>query len=246
MSRSIHALNLGGGGSTSVTSSAVIADNAVVRGDGGARGIQGSGVFIDDSGNMQIAAAASALPANHTLRIGESSRPATDVNIGGGNATITSGLGTGVGISSTIVFQTPTLAAAGSNVQTLTTRLTITVDAVTADVPIVANAGVTKRVATAGDDATAVINVATTDVYELTDIANATLFSTTGTPLDGQTILIRFKDAGVAKALTWDAIFVPIGITLPAITTAGKWTYVAGAYNLAALAFHMMGTQTEA
>lgn len=35
-----------------VVSTAVLTDNAIVRGDGGARGVQTSGVFIDDSNNI--------------------------------------------------------------------------------------------------------------------------------------------------------------------------------------------------
>ena len=58
------------------------------------------------------------------------------------------------------------------------------------------------RVVTTTDDATSVINIDTTDVYELSAVANATTFSTTGSPTDGQKLMIRFKDAGVAKGLT--------------------------------------------
>jgi hypothetical protein len=43
------------------TSSAVIADNAIVRGDGGTKGVQGSTATIDDSGNLIIT-------GNYTLR----------------------------------------------------------------------------------------------------------------------------------------------------------------------------------
>lgn len=35
-----------------VTATAVIDDNALVRGDGGARGVQSSGITIDDSNNV--------------------------------------------------------------------------------------------------------------------------------------------------------------------------------------------------
>jgi len=44
--------SIGTGAATLVTSSAVLADNAVLRGDGGSRGIQDSGITIDDSDNM--------------------------------------------------------------------------------------------------------------------------------------------------------------------------------------------------
>lgn len=105
--------------------------------------------------------------------------------------------------------------------------------------------GVVERVVTTTDDATAVIDVAVTDTYELSAIANATTFSTTGTPTDGQEILIRFKDAGVAKGLTWDAIFVEIGQTLPIITIAGKWHYVGVKYNSSASKFHVLAVSVQ-
>lgn len=58
--------------------------------------------------------------------------------------------------------------------------------------------------------------------------------------MDGQKIIIRFKDAGVAKGLTWDAIFVAVGVTLPTTTVAGKWHYVGAVYNSAATKFHVI------
>ena len=37
-----------------VTSSAAITDHAIIRGDGGTKGVQESAVTIDDSGNMNL------------------------------------------------------------------------------------------------------------------------------------------------------------------------------------------------
>ena len=104
----------------------------------------------------------------------------------------------------------------------------------------------TPRVVTTADDATAVIDVAVTDVYELTAVANATTFSTTGSVVDGQKLIIRFKDAGVAKGLTWDAVFVVIGVTLPTTTVTSKWHYVGCQYNSAASKWHVLGVNQEA
>lgn len=103
----------------------------------------------------------------------------------------------------------------------------------------------TARVVTTTDDATAVIDVTVTDDYELSAIANATTFSTTGTPTNGQKFVLRFKDAGVAKDLTWDPIFVAIGCTLPTTTVAGKWHYVGGKYNTAASKIHILAVAQE-
>ncbi len=83
------------------------------------------------------------------------------------------------------------------------------------------NKRITKRVASATDDATAVIDSDSYDQYFLTAIANATEFTITGTPTTGQTIFIGLKDAGVSKALTWTGI-TALGVTLPTATTAGK------------------------
>lgn len=44
----------GTGGSGDVTAAAVMADEAIVRGDGGAKGVQGSNAFIDDNANMVL------------------------------------------------------------------------------------------------------------------------------------------------------------------------------------------------
>lgn len=110
---------------------------------------------------------------------------------------------------------------------------------------ISAAGGVKKRVVTTTDDATAVIDVAVTDVYQLTAIANNTTFSFTGTPTDGQNFIIRYKDAGVSKTLTWTG-FTAIGVTLPTATTAGKWGYVGVTYNSAASQYHVTAVTTEA
>jgi hypothetical protein len=107
------------------------------------------------------------------------------------------------------------------------------------------NKRITQRVVTTTDDATAVIDIDVTDVYELSAVANATEFTTTGTPTDGQKLIIRLKDAGVAKALTWTG-FTAIGVTLPATTTAGKWHYIGATYNLAATAWHAIAVSTQA
>ena len=101
------------------------------------------------------------------------------------------------------------------------------------------NKRVTKRVATATDDATAVIDSDSYDEYYLTAVANNTTFSITGTPTNGQTIFIGWKDAGVAKTLTFTSI-TGLAITLPTTTTAGKQgiaglKYINSAWRMIAL-----------
>jgi hypothetical protein len=87
-------------------------------------------------------------------------------------------------------------------------------------------AAIAPRVVTTTDDSTAVIDLDATDRYHLTAISNATTISTTGTLVSGKARLIRLKDAGVAKGLTWDSAFRAIGVTLPTTTVAGKTHYI--------------------
>ncbi|GAG96709.1 unnamed protein product, partial [marine sediment metagenome] len=44
----------GGGGAGDVTAAAVLADHTLIRGDGGAKGIQDSGIDIDDADNITL------------------------------------------------------------------------------------------------------------------------------------------------------------------------------------------------
>ena len=66
----------------------------------------------------------------------------------------------------------------------------------------------------------------------LTAMSTATSISSpTGTPVQGQKLTFRFKDDGTARALTWNAIFRAIGLTLPTTTTANKTIYIGCIYN---------------
>jgi Na+/H+ antiporter NhaC len=44
----------------------------------------------------------------------------------------------------------------------------------------------------------------------------------TGTPIDGQQLWVRIKDAGTAKAITWGASFISGPATLLATTVTSK------------------------
>jgi hypothetical protein len=107
------------------------------------------------------------------------------------------------------------------------------------------NKRITPRVVTTTDDATAVIDVDVTDQYQLTAVANATVFTVTGTPTNGQRILIRLKDAGVAKALTWTG-FTAIGCTAPTTTVASKTHYIGCIYNSATPTWNILAVAVEA
>ncbi len=90
----------------------------------------------------------------------------------------------------------------------------------------------TKRVSTTTSSSTPTPNADTDDEYTVTALAaSATFGAPTGTPTEGQMILIRIKDNGTAQSLSWNAIYHPIGITLPTTTVISKLLYVGCVYN---------------
>ena len=71
----------------------------------------------------------------------------------------------------------------------------------------------------------------TTVVILTAQDANFTINSPTGTPQNAQKLMFRILDDGTARSITWSAIFIPIGVTLPTTTTANKTLYIGCMYN---------------
>ena len=76
--------------------------------------------------------------------------------------------------------------------------------------------------------------------------AATTIAAPTGTPVQSQSLVFRFKDDGTARAITWNAIFRAIGITLPTTTTASKLLYVGCKYNSTDTKWDVVSVQEEA
>ena len=86
------------------------------------------------------------------------------------------------------------------------------------------NKRITERVVSTTSTATLTIDSDSYDIAKLTAQAAAlTIAAPTGTPTDGQKLMIRIKDNGTTRALTWNAAFVVEGVTLPTTTTVSKW-----------------------
>jgi hypothetical protein len=73
-----------------------------------------------------------------------------------------------------------------------------------------------------------------------------TIANPTGTAIDGHGILIRIKDNGVSRALTWGAKYRAFNDALPAATTVGKILYVGVVYNLTDDKWDVLGVRVEA
>ena len=111
------------------------------------------------------------------------------------------------------------------------------------------NKRITQRVGTVVSHATPSINVGDVDMFTITAQAAAITSMTTnltGTPTSGQKLIIRIKDDGTARAITWGASFASRGATLPTTTTLSKVTYVGLIYNSTATIWDCVAVVTEA
>lgn len=62
--------------------------------------------------------------------------------------------------------------------------------------------------------------------------AALTIAAPTGTPRDGQNLMFRLHDNGTARAITWNAVYRAIGVTLPTTTVADKMLFVGAKWNV--------------
>lgn len=90
-----------------------------------------------------------------------------------------------------------------------------------------------RRVASTTTAAAPAPNADATDIYILTAQASpAGFIAPTGTPYDGQPLLIRIKDNGTARLLTFSTAYrASADLAFPATTLAGKWLYIGFNYN---------------
>ena len=109
-----------------------------------------------------------------------------------------------------------------------------------------AKASYTPRVQTVASAAT-VTPVNTNDIVTITAQAAAlALANPTGTWDQGQPLMIRIKDNGTARAITYDTNYRAIGVTLPTTTVINKTTYLGLIYNATDTKWDVIGVTTQA
>ncbi len=90
------------------------------------------------------------------------------------------------------------------------------------------------RTNTVASAALPAINTDTTDEFTITALAtNITSMSTnlTGTPVNGQKLVVRIKDDGNARSISWGSSYASTTVALPTTTVAGVTMYVGFIYN---------------
>lgn len=103
------------------------------------------------------------------------------------------------------------------------------------------------RIASTASGSTITPTADATDQYNVTALAvAATIAAPSGSPADGQKLLLRFKDNGTARALTWNSIYRAVGVTLPTTTVISKTVYVGCVYNAADSKWDVVAVAQEA
>ena len=100
---------------------------------------------------------------------------------------------------------------------------------------------------TTASTATLTIDTDVSDFATITAQAEGlTIAAPTGSPVEGQKLIIRLKDDGSARAITFNAIFRALGVTLPTTTVVSKITYLGLVYNSTDTKWDIVATKTEA
>jgi len=96
------------------------------------------------------------------------------------------------------------------------------------------NKRITARTTTITTAATITPTSDNTDLYAITTLSTATTFTTpSGTPTEGQSLIVRVKDNGTARALTFSSIYrFSSDMPAPTTTVLSKTMYLAFIYNL--------------
>ena len=103
----------------------------------------------------------------------------------------------------------------------------------TTDTQTLTNKRINPREITEASNATPTPNSDTTDIHTITALAEAATFGApTGTPVQGQKLIIRIKDNATARALDWNAIYrASSDLALPTTTVSSKTLYCGFIYN---------------
>jgi len=112
------------------------------------------------------------------------------------------------------------------------------------------NKRITPRIVSAASyttDTGTALNSDDLDMFIVTAQAGALKFNNPGgTPTQGQKILIRVKDDGTARALTYDTQFRAMGVDLPSTTVLSKTLYMGFIYNSTDTKWDIVASAQEA
>lgn len=104
------------------------------------------------------------------------------------------------------------------------------------------------RISVGTSSATLAPNTDSFNIYELSAQATAlTIANPTGTPNDGDVIILRLKDNGTTRAISYGTNYTNIsGLDTPTTTVVNKWMVFGWMYNLGLTKWQLVTTTVEA
>jgi hypothetical protein len=109
------------------------------------------------------------------------------------------------------------------------------------------NKRIDPRTSSSASTATLTPDISSFDQYNLTAQAvGLSVAAPIGTPVDGNRLTIRILDNGTARAISWNATYTVIGVTLPTTTTVSKMVYVGCIYNSTNTRWDVVAVTTQA
>ena len=184
----------------------------------------GTGITSGTSGGVLAFTASGTIASSNALA-------ANAIVIGGGAGAAPSTTTTGTGV----------LTALGNNANATGGFTTINGTAT------LTNKRIDPRVSSTTSTASITPDISAFDQYAVTAQAAALAINApTGTPVDGNRLIFRLLDNGTARALTWDATYTAIGVTLPTTTVVNKTTYVGCIYNANNTRWDVVAVTTQA
>lgn len=139
----------------------------------------------------------------------------------------------------------------GTGTLKITTPTNTTTSVVTIDgTQTLTNKRINTRVVSAASyttDTGTSLDVSTCDQFVITAQAGALKFNNpSGTPTEGQRLIVRIKDNGTARALTYDTQFRAMGTALPSTTVLSKTLYMGFIYNSTDTKWDLVSAAQEA
>ena len=102
------------------------------------------------------------------------------------------------------------------------------------------------RIVTVYSTASIIPTSDTADEYTVTALEHiAIILAPSGTPTNGQKLLLRILDDGTARKLSWDVAYNAIGVVLPLATVASKYLYVGCIYNTASSKWDVVAIKVQ-
>lgn len=126
---------------------------------------------------------------------------------------------------------------------TLTVTCSLTADSFVNEAVTLSNKRIKPRVLALGSGATPAVNTDLYDRVTITSLAVAiTGFTMTGTPVDGDSLVVAITDNGTARAIAWGSSFESSTIAPPTTTVGGQKLTVAFDWNAATSKWRCVGS----